>query len=74
MKNVWKKVSEQLPKQSCKVVIVNEYGSVITTGYSNRYKMFNAYDWFNSEDAERCSMPTIYWAYLEDILPEGFHV
>ncbi len=67
---VWKKASEQLPKQSCKVVVYT--GSWITdTWYSDRLKLFNAFD---SDKSGKHAIQALYWAYPEDILPEGCHV
>ena len=66
---VWKKASEQLPKQSCKVIVYTGF-SVTDVSYSNRQKLFNAHDYDNGEYA----IPAIYWAYPSDILPEGCNV
>lgn len=67
---VWKKASEQLPKQSGEVVVVTTHKRVTTLSYSDRHKKFNVHDSNNGKHA----IQVLYWAYPEDILPEGFYV
>ncbi len=68
---VWKKASEQLPKQSGEVVVVTTHKRVTTLSYSDRHKKFNAHD---SNNGENAISNVVYWAYPSDILPEGCNV
>lgn len=63
----WKKASEQLPKQSCDVVVITIHGSVSTLAYSDRYEQFNAHDDFNDYAFEEGTV--VYWEYAEEVLP-----
>lgn len=63
----WKKASEQLPKQSCDVVVITTSGWVATVGYSDRYKKFNAHDYSNNNAFEEGDV--VYWEYAEEVLP-----
>lgn len=68
---VWKKASEQLPWKSGDVVVVTTHKTVTTVSYSDRHKKFNAHD---SNNGKNAISNVVYWAYPEDILPEGFRV
>lgn len=71
----WIPVAGRLPDDSCKVIIgkVNSKGEftyVSSVKYSNRHKLFNAYDWFSDEEAARSAVHPDFWMPMQVLYKE----
>ena len=67
---IWHKASEELPKQSCRVIIANPNGFIIDTEYSSKFKLFNCSDNASEYGRRRNGIAPYkvsYWAYSEDL-------
>ena len=61
----WHKASEELPKESCEVIAISNFGRLFDMNYSDKNKAFNSTD---DDNGEYKNDNILYWAYKEEII------
>lgn len=68
----WYRADRALPSKSRRVSVITKGGRLIDTVYSAKWQEFNICDNENPEDIPSLRIECDYWAYPEDIGPEGY--
>ena len=65
----WRNAAEELPKESCEVVVWrSSSNSVMSLQYSALHGRFNCCDFYSKELAARVAIAVDYWCYLDEVL------
>ena len=68
------KVTTDLPRVSCNVVVIKENGYITDLPYSDVHRKFNVHDWDSSERAEEMQIKVKAWKYLDEFMQEVTYV
>lgn len=68
------KVTTDLPRVSCKVVVIREDGFVADVHYSAVHQKFNVLDSDSNEYAEKVQIEVKAWKYLNEFMQEVKYV
>ncbi len=65
----WRNAAEELPKESCQVVVwIPSSDYCATLNYSARHRLFNTGDFYTKTDAHRVAIEVQYWCYKEELM------
>lgn len=68
------KVTTDLPRVSCNVVVIKENGFISNLHYSAVHQKFNVFDTDSNERAERLQIEVKAWKYLDEFMQEVKYV
>ena len=68
------KVTTDLPRVSCKVVVIKENGFITDLPYSAVHQKFNVHDGDSNEFAEKYEIKVKAWKYLDEFMQEVTYV
>lgn len=62
----WHNATKELPKQSMGVLAITESGMICALNFSQKYKAFNVYDWFDEDMANSRMIRVAVWAHIPE--------